>query len=55
MIEMLPSILLVAMIMLTLALLPYLNEERPPPGERSGLTDELHICRHDQQDLRREG
>ena len=45
--EILPSVLLVAMIILTIILLPYLNDEPPRPGERSGGTEELHIKRQD--------
>ncbi|HNP71038.1 MAG TPA: hypothetical protein PLO33_03715 [Kouleothrix sp.] len=41
-----PGLLLVAMIILTLILLPYLNDDRP--RERTGRTEELHIKRkHD--------
>ena len=36
-----PGLLLVAMIILTLILLPYLNDDRP--RERTGRTEELHI------------
>jgi hypothetical protein len=38
-----PGFLLVIMIILTLILLPYINEERPRTSERTGRTDELHI------------
>jgi hypothetical protein len=38
-----PGLLLVAMIILTLVLLPYLNDERQRSSERTGRTDELHI------------
>ncbi len=37
-----PALLLVIMIILTLVLLPYLNDDRPKP-ERTGRTEELHI------------
>lgn len=43
MLESIPGLLLVVMIILTLILLPYLNEDLPRPSERSGRTDELHI------------
>jgi hypothetical protein len=43
MLESFPGLLLVTMIILTLILLPYLNEERPRTSERTGRTDELHI------------
>jgi hypothetical protein len=38
-----PGVLLVAMIILTLVLLPYLNDDRQRTNERTGRTDELHI------------
>ena len=38
-----PGLLLVAMIILTLMLLPYLNDERQRTIERTGRTEELHI------------
>jgi hypothetical protein len=38
-----PGVLLVAMIILTLVLLPYLNDDRRRTNERTGRTDELHI------------
>jgi hypothetical protein len=41
--ESFPGLLLVIMIVLTLILLPYLNEERQRPAERTGRTEELHI------------
>lgn len=42
MLESFPGLLLVIMIVLTLVLLPYLNEDRRPT-ERTGRTEELHI------------
>ncbi len=38
-----PGLLLVAMIILTLIVLPYLADDRPHQSERSGRTEELHI------------
>ena len=38
-----PGLLLVAMIILTLVLLPYLNDDRQRTTERTGRTEELHI------------
>jgi hypothetical protein len=43
MLESLPGLLLVAMIILTLVLLPHLNDDRKRTTERTGRTDELHI------------
>jgi hypothetical protein len=43
MLEWFPGFLLVVMIVLTLVLLPYLNEDRPRTPERTGRTEELHI------------
>jgi hypothetical protein len=38
-----PGLFLVFMIILTLVLLPYLNDDRQRTPERTGRTDELHI------------
>ena len=38
-----PGLLLVIMIILTLILLPYLNEDFRRSSERTGRTEELHI------------
>ncbi|HEU5101350.1 MAG TPA: hypothetical protein VFU22_20145 [Roseiflexaceae bacterium] len=38
-----PGLFLVFMIVLTLVLLPYLNEDRQRTCERTGRTEELHI------------
>jgi hypothetical protein len=43
MLQSIPGVLLVIMIILTLILLPYLNEDLPRSSERTGRTDELHI------------
>jgi hypothetical protein len=43
MLEWFPGFLLVVMIVLTLILLPYLNEDRQRTPERTGRTEELHI------------
>jgi len=43
MLQSLPGLLLVVMIILTLILLPYLNEDRSRAPERTGRTEELHI------------
>ena len=43
MLESFPGLFLVFMIVLTLVLLPYLNDERQRSSERTGRTDELHI------------
>jgi hypothetical protein len=43
MLESFPGILLFVMIIITLILLPYLNDDRPRTSERTGRTDELHI------------
>lgn len=43
MVQTYPGLLLVAMIILTLILLPYLSDDRARPGERTGRTEELHI------------
>ena len=43
MLESFPGLLLVIMIVLSLVLLPYLNEDRQRPPERTGRTEELHI------------
>ncbi len=43
MLQSLPGLLLVVMIILTLILLPFLNEDRPRTPERTGRTEELHI------------
>jgi hypothetical protein len=43
MLESFPGLLLAAVIILTLILLPYINEERARPTERTGRTEELHI------------
>ncbi|MEN9935064.1 MAG: hypothetical protein RLZZ387_1643 [Chloroflexota bacterium] len=42
MLESIPGLLLASTIVLTLFLLPYLNEER---RERTGLTEEIHVRR----------
>jgi hypothetical protein len=39
----LPGLFLVFMIILTLVLLPYLNDDRQRTSERTGRTEELHI------------
>ena len=38
-----PGIFLVFMIILTLVLLPYLNDDHQRSSERTGRTEELHI------------
>ena len=38
-----PGLFLVLMIIVTLVLLPYLNEDRQRTTERTGRTEELHI------------
>lgn len=43
MLQSMPGLLLVIMIILTLILLPYLNEDVQPSRERTGRTDELHV------------
>jgi hypothetical protein len=43
MLESFPGILLFVMIILTLILLPYLQDDRQRPPERTGRTEELHI------------
>jgi hypothetical protein len=43
MLETFPGLLLVIMIVLTLILLPHLNDDRQRPAERTGRTEELHI------------
>lgn len=43
MLQSFPGLLLVVMIILTLILLPYLNEDRQRTPERTGRTEELHI------------
>ena len=43
MLQSFPGLLLVVMIILTLILLPYLNDDRQRTTERTGRTEELHI------------
>jgi hypothetical protein len=43
MLESFPGLFLVFMIVLTLVLLPYLNDDRQRTPERTGRTEELHI------------
>ena len=45
MLETFPGLLLVAMIALTLILLPHLNDERPRSTDKTRRTEELHIKR----------
>ena len=45
MLETFPGLLLVAMIALTLILLPRLNDERPRSADKTRRTEELHIKR----------
>lgn len=49
MMESFPGLLLVAMIILTLILLPYLNDDRARSSERTGRTEELHIKQKQKQ------
>jgi hypothetical protein len=43
MLESFPGLFLVFMIVLTLVLLPYLNDDRQRTPDRTGRTEELHI------------
>ena len=43
MLQSIPGLLLVIMIILTLILLPYLNDDRQRTLDRTGRTEELHI------------
>ena len=43
MLQSMPGLLLVVMIILTLILLPYLNQDPQANRERTGRTEELHI------------
>lgn len=45
MLDTFPGLLLVAMITITLILLPRLNDERPRSNDRTRRTEELHIKR----------
>jgi hypothetical protein len=46
MLQSVPGLLLFVMIVLTLVLLPYLNDDRPRSRERPSRADELHVKRH---------
>jgi len=46
MLQSVPGLLLFVMIVLTLVLLPYLNDDRPRSSERPSRPDELNIKRH---------
>ena len=45
MLQSVPGLLLFVMIVLTLVLLPYLNDDRPRSSERPNRADELHVKR----------
>jgi hypothetical protein len=46
MLQSVPGLLLFVMIVLTLVLLPYLNDDRPRSSERPNRADELNVKRH---------